>query len=88
MTAQVISLQERVALSTENPLSAGLDYMRQKRERTGTSYYKLPVTCGNLAYGGFARAQYERQSKRCCPTEPGADCSLTEHNREFKHACF
>ena len=28
----------------ENPLSAGLDYMRQKRERTGMSYYKLPVT--------------------------------------------
>ena len=26
------------------------------------------------------RKQYERQSKRSCPTEPGADCSLTEHN--------
>ena len=33
------SVSPRPLSSGEHPLSAGLDYMRQKRERTGTNFY-------------------------------------------------
>ena len=57
------SASPRPLSSGENPLTAGLDYMRQKRERTGTSFYvdwikNLNISTDtqfNLAYGGFAR---------------------------------
>ena len=74
--------------SGENTLSAGLDYMRQKRERTGTSFYNVIDWIKNLNIStdipSLQCTQYERQSERSCPAEPGAligtDCALTGHN--------
>ena len=74
------SASPRPLSSGENPLSAGLwDYMRQKRERTGTIFKNLYISTDTqfiTLHIRRLRAQYKRQSKRTCPTEPEA---LTVH---------
>ena len=74
------SASPRPLSSGENPLSAGLwDYMRQKRERTGTIFKNLYTSTDTqfiTLHIRRLRTQHKRQSKCNCPTEPEA---LTVH---------